>query len=56
MIKASKQMIIPTISEKLNTALRYKVTPTADIDCLITELSPLHDTIQPYLSQVKLVL
>lgn len=56
MIKASKQMIIPTISEKLNTALRYKVTPTADIDCLITELSPLHETIQPYLSQVKLVL
>ncbi|MFY7828140.1 MAG: DeoR/GlpR family DNA-binding transcription regulator [Flectobacillus sp.] len=56
MIKASKQVIIPTISEKLNTALRYKVTPTADIDCLITELSPLHDTIQPYLSQVKLVL
>lgn len=40
MIKASRKVVAPVISEKLNTIQRYKVCDIEDIDTLITELEP----------------
>lgn len=40
MIRASKKVISPAISEKLNTVQRYKICNIEDIDVLITELDP----------------
>lgn len=40
MIKASKQVVSLTISEKLNTSNRYKICDINALDLLITELDP----------------
>ncbi len=40
MIKASRKIVAPVISEKLNTIQRYKICDLEDIDTLITELDP----------------
>ncbi len=40
MIKASKKIVSPSISEKLNSSKRYKICEIEDIDILITELNP----------------
>ncbi|WP_338424013.1 DeoR/GlpR family DNA-binding transcription regulator [Galbibacter pacificus] len=40
MMKASRKIVCPVISEKLNTVQRYKICNIDDIDILITELSP----------------
>ncbi|MCM5663757.1 DeoR/GlpR family DNA-binding transcription regulator [Galbibacter mesophilus] len=40
MIKASKKVVAPVISEKLNTVQRYKICQMEEVDILITELSP----------------
>lgn len=40
MIQASKKVVSPSISEKLNTFQRYKICDIEDIDVLVTELEP----------------
>lgn len=40
MIRASKKVVSPAISEKLNTIQRYKICNIEDIDVLVTELDP----------------
>ncbi|MEZ4970348.1 MAG: DeoR/GlpR family DNA-binding transcription regulator [Flavobacteriaceae bacterium] len=40
MIKASRRVVAPVISEKLNTIQRYKICDIEDVDTLITELDP----------------
>lgn len=56
MINASRQVIAPTISEKLNSSLRYKVTAINKVDYLITELAPEDKTLLPYQGQIKHIL
>lgn len=48
MIKASKIIISPAISEKLESAKRYKICNTEDIDILITELDPRDTALEEY--------
>lgn len=56
MIRASKQIVVPTISEKLNSTLRLSVCSLNEIDFIITELSPKHPSLQPYSSRVGMIL
>ena len=56
MIKASKQIITPIISEKLNSTLRLQVASADEVDYLITELSPDHKILKSYQSKVKYIL
>lgn len=53
MIKASRQVIASTISEKLNSALRLKVCSLFEIDYLITELNPQHELLTNYHDTVR---
>ncbi len=48
MIAASKKIIVPTISEKLNTNQCYKTCNLTDIDILITELDADSHELNPY--------
>lgn len=56
MIKASKQIIAPIISEKLNSTLRLQVASSDEVDYLITELSPEHKILESYQSKVGFIL
>ena len=56
MIKASKRVIAPMISEKLNSTLRLKVCSLEEIDYLITELSPDNSILESYQSKVGFIL
>ncbi|HMP15137.1 MAG TPA: DeoR/GlpR family DNA-binding transcription regulator [Saprospiraceae bacterium] len=48
MIQASGKVVLCTIAEKLNSIQKIKVCDVSQIDLLITELNPLHDTLAPY--------
>ncbi len=48
MIKASKKIVAPVISEKLNSVQRYRVCGIEDIDMLITELNPENTSLDQY--------
>ena len=48
MIKASKRVVSPAISEKLNSVQRYKICDLTDIDVLITELHPTANELQAF--------
>lgn len=56
MVKASKQLITPVISEKLNSTLRLQVCSLEEVDYLITELSPDHTILESYQSKVGFIL
>lgn len=56
MMKASKQLITPIISEKLNSSLRLQVCSLDKVDYLITELSPDHQILESYQSKVGYIL
>jgi DeoR/GlpR family transcriptional regulator of sugar metabolism len=56
MIKASKQLITPVISEKLNSTLRLQVCSLDEVDYLITELSPNSSILESYQSKVGFIL
>ncbi len=56
MIKASKKLITPMISEKLSSTLRLQVCSLDEIDYLITELPPNHKILEPYQSKVGYIL
>ena len=51
MIRASKQIVSLTISEKLNTSNRYKITDIGVIDTLVTELDPDSSVLDKYRKQ-----
>lgn len=40
MIETARQVVVLTISEKINSAQRFNVCPVADIHTLVTELAP----------------
>ncbi|QLE00300.1 DeoR/GlpR transcriptional regulator [Galbibacter sp. BG1] len=48
MIQSSRKVVAPVISEKLNTAQRYKICSMAEVDILITELSPENSKLKPF--------
>ncbi|QLG44066.1 DeoR/GlpR family DNA-binding transcription regulator [Costertonia aggregata] len=48
MIKASKKIVSPSISEKLNSVQRYKICQIEDIDILITELEPSDEKLRKF--------
>ncbi|MDX1363519.1 DeoR/GlpR family DNA-binding transcription regulator [Arenibacter latericius] len=48
MIKASRKIVAPVISEKLNTIQRYKICDIEEIDTLITELDPENTLLDMY--------
>lgn len=48
MIKASKRVILLSISDKLNSSQRYKTCDLNAIDTLITELNPDDDKLKPF--------
>ena len=56
MIKASKKLITPMISEKLNSTLRLQVCSLDEVDYLITELSPENELLEKYQNKVKQIL
>ena len=56
MIKASKQLIAPIISEKLKSTLRLHVASSDEVDYLITELAPDHKILESYQSKVGYIL
>ena len=56
MIKASKRLIAPIISEKLNSTLRLQVATSDEVDYLITEITPDHKILESYHSKVGLIL
>ena len=51
MITASKRMVSLTISEKLNTANRYKICDIHRLNTLVTELDPTDELLDPYREQ-----
>ena len=56
MIKASKQLITPIISEKLNSTLRLQVCSIDEVDYLITELLPNDESLKIYKKKVWQIL
>jgi DeoR/GlpR family transcriptional regulator of sugar metabolism len=56
MVRASKQVAAPTISEKLNSSLRLKVCELSEVDFLITELAPDHKSLAIFQGLVKVIL
>lgn len=48
MIKASRKLVLLTISEKLNTSNRYKICNISAIHALVTELNPLDKKLDKY--------
>lgn len=56
MIKASKKVITPMISEKLNSSLRLQVCSAEEVDYLITELPPEHELLSAFHHKVKHIL
>ena len=48
MIAAAKKVVCLTISEKINTQQPIQVCGLDKIDCLITELDPDHQVLQPF--------
>ncbi|PCI01636.1 MAG: DeoR family transcriptional regulator [Flavobacteriaceae bacterium] len=48
MIKASRKLVLLTISEKLNTSNRYKICETGAIHTLVTELNPQSQELDKY--------
>lgn len=56
MIKASKKVIAPMISEKLNSRLRLQVCTLEEVDYLITELAPTDQLLADVQQKVKKLL
>ncbi|PWK24401.1 hypothetical protein LV89_02914 [Arcicella aurantiaca] len=56
MIKASKKVVTPMISEKLNSSLRLQVCSAEEVDFLITELNPDHELLSAFHHKVKHIL
>lgn len=56
MIKASKKVIAPMISEKLNSRLRLQVCALEEVDYLITELAPTDQLLADVQQKVKKLL
>ncbi|WP_343485871.1 DeoR/GlpR family DNA-binding transcription regulator [Allomuricauda sp. d1] len=48
MISASKKVVSPSISEKLDSIRKYRICGTEAIDVLITELEPTDSKLSPY--------
>lgn len=48
MIESSKKVVCLTIAEKINTVQPVKICELSEIDMLITELSPNHETLRPF--------
>ena len=48
MVESSKRMVCLTISEKINSQQPFQVCDSKRIDTLITELSPDHPLLKPY--------
>ncbi|SHI84715.1 DeoR/GlpR family DNA-binding transcription regulator [Pseudozobellia thermophila] len=48
MIKASKKVVAPVISEKIASFQRYKICNIEDIDVLVTELDPADGVLQKF--------
>lgn len=48
MIQSSKKVVALTISEKVNSLQKIKIAPIADLDIMITELSPSADIFDGY--------
>ncbi|WP_417360486.1 DeoR/GlpR family DNA-binding transcription regulator [Galbibacter sp.] len=48
MVKASKKIVCPVISEKLNSVQRYKVCDIDRVDILLTELNPKDSRLNPF--------
>ena len=56
MINASKKIVAPSISEKLNSTQRFKICDLDTIDVLITELEPEDDKLRDFRdAKVKLL-
>ncbi len=55
MIKASKKVVVPSISEKINSAQRYKICDVDAIDLLITELDKKDPLLQSYGKNIGLM-
>lgn len=48
MIRASRKVVAPVISEKLNSYRRYKICNIEEVDVLITELDPKDEALQKF--------
>lgn len=48
MINASQKVVVHAIGEKLNSIQKIKVCNLREVDVVITELSPEHETLKPY--------
>lgn len=55
MIKASKKVVAPVISEKIDSFQRYKICNIEDIDILITELDPKDESLQKFRGKISLL-
>lgn len=48
MINASQKVVVHAIGEKLNSIQKIKVCNLREVDVVITELNPEHETLKPY--------
>ncbi|KQC28604.1 DeoR/GlpR family DNA-binding transcription regulator [Flagellimonas eckloniae] len=55
MIKASKKVVVPSISEKINSGQRYKICDIDAVDHLITELDVNDSVLKPYAKKIDLI-
>lgn len=55
MIKASKKVVVPSISEKINSEQRYKICGLDEVDLLITELDRLDPKLKSYGKNIELL-
>ncbi len=56
MVKASRKLVLLTISEKLNTSNRYKISDIGSIYALVTELNPAATELDKYRERNILIL
>ncbi|SHG20462.1 DeoR/GlpR family DNA-binding transcription regulator [Flagellimonas flava] len=55
MIKASKKVVVPSISEKINSEQRYKICGLDAVDLLITELDESDPQLEVYKQSIELL-
>ncbi|MEW2921589.1 MULTISPECIES: DeoR/GlpR family DNA-binding transcription regulator [Flavobacteriaceae] len=55
MIKASKKVVVPSISEKINSTQRYKICDIDSINVLATELDKSDPILEPYRGKIELL-
>lgn len=55
MIKASKKVVVPTISEKIHSVQRYKICDVDTVDLLITELDNHNPILKSYGEKIELM-